>query len=108
MKKYQNNDLDEMKEWLGEAFSKEELVSNLYLIGSVFHKNQKETNDIDIVQQIQFENSPKLIEYAQTISLIRESFVKRFLKPLHVTTFTQNESKEFEEFMSKNVYTKIV
>lgn len=104
----QNSDLEKLKDWLMAAFSKIQFLNKLFLIGSVLHKNQKETNDVDIVQQIQFDNSSKLAEYARTISLIRDDFAKEFSRSLHITTFTQNELNEFEEFMSKNQYIKLI
>ncbi len=42
------------------------------------------------------------------INSIRDEFAKQFLKPLHITTFTQNEIKAFEEFMSKNTCIKLL
>lgn len=108
MRNVQNSDLQEMKDWLTGKFSKIELLNSFFLIGSVLHKNQNEADDVDVVQQIQFENSFKLVEYTRTISLIRDDFTKEFSRSLHITTFTQNELNEFEEFMSKNQYIKLV
>ena len=108
MTSVQNDHLQKMIEWLNHTFSNIEFLKNLFLIGSALHKNQKETNDVDVVQQIQFENSSKLAEYTRIISLIRDDFAKEFSRSLHITTFTQNELKEFEEFMSKNQYIKLV
>lgn len=104
----QSKDLKKMKEWLKGNFSKIELLKNLFLIGSVLHKNSKEINDVDVVQQIEFEKNSKILEYIKNLRLIRDDFSKEFSCSLHITTFTQNELKEFEEFMSKNQYIKLV
>lgn len=108
MKAAQNCDLNEIVDWLSSTFSKIEILSSLSIIGSILDKNLKETNDVDIVQQIQFENSPKLSEYTRRLSLIRCDFNKEFSLSLHITTFTQNELKEFVEFMAQNRYLKII
>ena len=103
----QNEELQKMQEWLTSSFSKIEFLKNLFLVGSVLHKNRKEINDVDVIQRIQFENSSKLKDYTLAVSLIRDDFAKEFLSSLHITTFTQNEVKEFQEFMRKNQYLKL-
>ncbi len=108
MTKFQNSDFDAMKVWLISAFANIEPVKSVYLIGSVLYKNQKETNDIDVVQQIQFEMNSTIAQNTIKISSIRDEFAKQFAKPLHITTFTQNELEAFEEFMSKNTYIKLL
>lgn len=108
MTKFQSSDFDAIKDWLTSAFADMEPVKSIYLIGSVLHKNQKETNDIDVVQQIHFEINSTITQYANKVNSIRDEFAKQFSKPLHITTFTQNELEAFDEFMSKNTYIKLL
>jgi|SRR5215203_1863548 len=108
MTNVQNSDLKKVKEWLVSAFSKFDFIDDLYLIGSALNKNHKDINDIDVVQRIDFDNSPKIYEYSQLLMAIRIDFAIKFSHSLHVTTFTQNELKEFDEFISKNSYIKLI
>ena len=97
----------EITTWLFVAFSKYGFISDLYLIGSILHSEHL-INDVDIVQNIYFDKSHALKQYADSLVDIKTSFLGIFSTPLHITTFTQNESCQLVSFMSKNIYLKII
>lgn len=102
-----NTQLNFILEWLLINFSNLKVVEELYLIGSVISKSTDETNDVDIVQSLTISSKDELIKYSRDLKLIKDGFSQRFIKSLHVTTFTQKEQDEFKLFMSLNQSIKI-
>ena len=107
MKEVRYDILDEVEKWLFSTFSEYGIVKDLFLIGSIL-TNQINFNDIDIVQNINFDNNDELKIYSKIVKNIKDRFFAKFQTSLHITTFTQYESEELKEFMTKNKYLKII
>ncbi len=108
MKTLKFNELKKIQSWLVSVFKDREIVKSVFIIGSALNKNSKKINDVDIVQQIEFEDNLEMHQYVQIVNLIRNDFFKEFSCSLHITTFTQNELESFKDFMSKNSFIKLI
>jgi len=98
--------LQDILTWLEKNFQNYKLVNELYLTGSSLDKF--EINDIDIVQKLAFESKESLKEYAMNLEILKINFFNTFKIPLHVTSFTENESNNFAKFMSLNHSKRII
>jgi hypothetical protein len=94
--------------WLFIRFSKNTIVIELFLIGSVLFKPLSEVNDVDIVQFLNPLPKDQLIMHSKNIKTIKDSFLDVFGKSLHITSFTSNEVADYHRFMSLNESIKII
>lgn len=108
MRKVKNDILEDVRIWLFSVFSKYVFVKEVFLVGSILSPEIKDINDVDIIQNIDFKNKEEIENYSILIVQIKHDFLKEFLIPLHITTFTQNELAGFKMFMSRNTYLKII
>lgn len=95
-----------VSEWLFQTFDKYDFVTEVYLIGSIL--NNFKINDVDIVQYVNLESTESLKEYAEQLKLIKVDFLDTFNTELHITSFTKKESSDFNKFMSKNDFKKLI
>jgi hypothetical protein len=99
-----NNDFTLVVNWLVQNLKEDKHVSQAFLIGSFLHKDFILIGDVDLVQVINYNDINILNEQIQITKRIKKKFEFEFNKVLHITSFTQNESRDFQQFMSRNKF----
>ncbi|WP_419803239.1 hypothetical protein [Mucilaginibacter sp.] len=94
--------------WLRKAFIQHKCLNEIYIIGSILSNPYSNANDVDVIQIISFFEGSEMAGYIENLNAIKNDFYKDFLKPLHITTFTQNELTDFDQFISLNIHLKII
>jgi predicted nucleotidyltransferase len=102
-----DNLLQEVTEWINKYIETTEVITELYIIGSILKKEPSLISDVDIVQVINYKDVPDLRQHANFIKRLRNDFEDKFKKSLHVTSFTQNELKDYKSFILVNQKIKI-
>lgn len=100
--------IEKVTYWLKKNFGEFQIISDLFLIGSILDSNKNLINDVDVVQKLKSTEKNNLIELGKQVKEIKKDFLKEFSLPLHITTFTDNENIDFVIFMSKNEKIKVI